>query len=273
MDIQKLYHILYADELRLDSLYAQLHGQVPTKLTTQQAETLTNAATGEGGIPPVVKGGFAVTETSTKSDFIEYTHRDARYFEVLKRLEIDISKPATALPTSIDGEIHALSGKLSITAMSSNKPVFETAMMFFDMMAKNSFSDTPLSKQAAQAHKKEMQSFINMAEFASKVPAPPSVLLTLKNNKKVYGSFVEQAVRLPLASQSMAFGSTLPFEWTIVGYLYPAPPNKDRPVTPSPDGQTGEQKFFETFPPLVDNMRKIMIPTTEAIIIPLLILR
>ena len=73
MERSKLYHILYADEMRLDSLDAQLHGEVPLKKILSESLSTTTGANIEGGIPSIAKGGLVSSEQDTNLESLEYT--------------------------------------------------------------------------------------------------------------------------------------------------------------------------------------------------------
>lgn len=259
MDKLKLFHILYADEQRLDSLDAQLHGEVPIRKTEQESLKTSKTLSGEGGIPTVLKGSMGTAEHEESTLSHEYHFRDARYFKILNDLGIDLTSPLTSLPTP-DGEIYVLAGKLRVVSMSSSQPMIETVKAFATSMTKNPAVFGLKNDKELRVNTATMNA---IADLALKIPAPPSLLLVLESGEKIYGPVNEPAVRLPLVDQTIVFGSSLPFDWIVVGYIYPME-NKE----PSSDAS-----FLFLLANALEDMRTAIIPEAQAIIIPLLILR
>ena|GEM_PF-6785245 len=261
MEKTKLYHILYADEMRLDSLDAQLHGEVPMKKTLSDSLSTTAGSNLEGGIPQLAKGGVVSSEQKIKSRSLEYTFRDARYFDVMDKIGIDLKKPQTSITSPPDGEIHAFSGKLQIVSLSSSKPLVETIRTMLSEMRKN---PEAFDLKPGKATNKELDNVGTIADVIMKVPAPPAFRLLMKKGHSLYGPVIESAVRLPLIDQTIIFGSALPFNWTVVGYLYPAEShNNDDP----------NQGFLFQMASALENLRPSINPQASATLIPLLILR
>ena len=260
MEKQKLYHILYADEMRLDSLDAQLHGEVPLKRTLSESLSTTTGSNIEGGIPSVAKGGLVSSEQDISQESLEYTFRDARYFAVMKKMGINLNLPEPSLPPP-DGEIHIFKGKLQIVSLSSSRPMIETLKALLSQMKKNpSAFGLPPGKET----NKNLLNVESISDVILKVPAPPSFKLTMQNNETLYGPVIESGVRLPLIDQTIVFGPFLPFEWTVIGYLYPAEPQLDDNPDPG---------FLFQMANMLEGLRPMINPKADATFIPLLILR
>jgi hypothetical protein len=261
MTMPTLYHILYADEMRLDSLDAQLHGVVPVSLTKEESESKNKDIGGEVGMPSVASGHRNVTLTTGNSASTQYAFRDARYFEVLEKIGIDLQTPHTSLSFEPDGQIHAFSGKLQIVSLSTSKPLVETAKIMFSAMRKDpeTFGIKP-----EKGHTKSISGLEAVADVILRIPAPPAFRLSMKSGESLYGPVIESAVRLPLIDQTIVFGSALPFEWIIVGYLYPLE------TEIAVDQSSG---FLFQISSALENMRMLINPKAHATLIPLLILR
>lgn len=258
---RKLYHLLYADELRLDSLDAQLHGEVPTLKTLQESLTTTTSISGEGGIPGIGKaGGGAQNQEATLSAW-QYAFRDARYFNILEEMGVDITEPKVSLDFEPDGKIYAFMGKLTIMSFAQSKPMIETLKVFVETLKKN---PQLFGLSNNKETKNNMSATSTMADIALSIPAPPSMLLTLGDENRIFGPVVENAIRLPLVDQTMIFGSSLPFDWIVVGYLYPIEETSDVKADPS---------FLYTMVNALASMKDAILPKAQAAIVPLLILR
>lgn len=222
-----------------------------------------NTTSGEAGVPTIAKGSMQRSETSSTSTSTEYSFRDARYFSVLESVGINLREPECFLPLSLDGEIHAFRGRLQVASLSSSKPLLDTIKLFCSIMSTEALNKNLPSKDIKEK-RKELDSIQKIADIGLKMPAPPSFLLSMPDNKKIYGPVIENAVRLPLSDQAMVFGSSLPFEWIVVGYLFPNEKHSD---------DDAEQGFLFSMMNPLEGMRHNIIPQADAIMIPLLILR
>lgn len=258
---RELFHILYADEVRLNSLDAQINKRVPSKFTDIQSQTMTDNVYGEGSIPAIAKGGAENSESQTKTSSVEFTFRDAQYFAVMESLGIDLANPRKSLDDIVpDGNIHAFNGKLQVVSLASSKPLIDTIKVLASQMKK---SPNIFGAKADKATIQGLNEFESIADLILKIPAPPSFLLSLSDGKSIYGPVIEPSVRLPLADQALVFGSCLPFEWTVVGYLYPM----------ESEHNTGNNGFLFTMADSLSAMRNNINPQSNAIMVPLLILR
>ena len=263
-DKQPLYHVLYADEVRLDSLDAQINKRVPVRFIQGAGASTGNTTSGEAGVPSIAKGVVQASETKSTSTSTEYSFRDARYFSVLESVGIDLRTPEYSLPLNLDGEIHAFRGRLQVASLSSSKPLLDTIKLFCSVMSIEALNKN-LSPKDVKEKRKDLDSVQKMVDFGLKMPAPPSFLLSMLDNKKIYGPVIENAVRLPLSDQAMVFGASLPFEWIVVGYLFPNEKHSSN--------DDAEQGFLFSMTGPLEEMRHNIIPQADAIMIPLLILR
>jgi hypothetical protein len=261
MEKPQLYHILYADEMRLDSLNAQLHGVVPVSLTQEESESRNKDVGGEVGMPSVASGHRNITQTTASAASTQYAFRDSQYFKVIEEIGIDLKAPFTSLPFPPDGELHAFRGKLRIVSLSSGKPLVETIQVMSSEMKRN---PEMFGLKPGKETTKTIANITTMTDIILKVPAPPAFRLFMENGDSLYGPVVESAVRLPLVDQIIIFGSALPFEWTVVGYLYPVSSNID---------DSTDAGFLFQMANALESMRPYINPQASATLIPLLILR
>ena len=85
MEDAKCYHILYADDVRFNSLAAQIYGKVTEKLTEE--EQIENTNTSKTGFDIKLaqhERGSSNNNIATQS--ILYTLKDALYFEILENI-------------------------------------------------------------------------------------------------------------------------------------------------------------------------------------------
>lgn len=256
--MEKVYHVLYADETRLNSIDAQLNGKVPLSLQEDETKSITNTNYGEGGIPQLAKGGISSADTESAVQSIAYSFRDARFFEILSKLNLDIETADSISEIVPDGNIHVLTGTLKVSSMSAGKPIIETFDAFMKAVEKN-----PVLFGIKKADLMGAKAVNSLISAVKQIPAPSSFLLSTGDGKRIFGPLLESAVRMPLLDQILVFGNRMPFEWTVVGYVYPNSPNED----------ANEQSFLFSMMDSVSGLREFILPQCDAIVIPLLILR
>lgn len=256
--MEKVYHVLYADETRLNSIDAQLHDKVPLSLQEDETKSITSTQYGEGSIPPLAKGGISSADTESAVQSVAYSFKDARFFEILHKLDLDILSADLASDIVPDGDIHVLSGTLKVSSMSAGEPIIEIYNTFM-----KSIDKTPALFGLKKADIAEAKAMSSMISAIKQIPAPPSFILETKKGERIFGPLLESSVRMPLLDQIMVFGNRMPFEWTIVGYVYPNVQN----------GETHEESFLFSMMDSVSTIRDIVVPKCDAIMIPLLILR
>ena len=256
--MEKVYHVLYADEIRLNSIDAQLNGKVPLSLQEDETKSITDTTAGEGGLPPLAKVSVSTSNTEGASQSIAYSFRDARFFDILEQLNLDVEKAGQHSDIVPDGDIHVLSGALKVSSMSAGKPIIEMFDTFMKIITKNP-AFFGIDKKGLD-NAKAANSFISAIK---QIPAPSSFLLTTKDGKHVFGPLLEPALRTPLLDQILVFGNSMPFEWSVVGYVYPNLPNTEG----------DSQSFLFSMMDAVSSLRQFILPKCDAIMIPLLILR
>lgn len=273
----RLYHILYADDLRLSSLDAQLHGKVP--LSQTEDESLSQADQKEGGaeVPYILKASMGATTTETASQSIEYTFRDARYFSILEDLSIDLINPPSALSIQPDGEIHAFRGKVkavnpdSYSQLSSNME-FQIELEQNILKGKMPGITVSADKSKIQKRQEELKKMQHLFKTGEKRLVASQFLLELDEDKTIYGPLNESFFRLHFIDLLMTFGVELPFEWIVVGYLYPY-----STTLRTESEKKLEEKMRNTglfgLAPSFSILRKSNSPISDAVMIPLLILR
>ena len=256
--MEKVYHVLYADEIRLNSIDAQLNGKVPLSLQEDETKSITNTSYGEGSIPSLAKGGMSSADTEGAVQSIAYSFRDARFFDILNQLNLNIEQTERSANIVADGGIHVLSGELKVSSMSAGKPIIEMFDSFMKIIAKNPalFGIDKKGLEGAKAAN-------SLISAIKQIPAPSSFLLTTRDGKQIFGPLLESALRMPMLDQILVFGNSMPFEWSVVGYVYPNIANKT----------SGEQSFLFSMMDAVSSLRQFLLPSCDAIMIPLLILR
>ena len=256
-----LYHILYADDLRLNSLDAQLHGKVPLALREEESLAHESNTGGEAGVTPFAKFSGGATKTNLSSQSTEYTFRDARYFDVLEKLGVDLNSPEQFKPGIVDGNIHVLKGQLKISGSTAIAPLVGTMQALLPEMIKN---PSPFGLSAEKSEIKTIRDMEKIVKLIPKMPLPSSFRLSMQG-ESVSGPIEDAAVRMGMGNMMILFGGKLPFEWLVVGYLYPAEPSTGK--SPEPNDING------AFESLALGMKSLFVPTSGSIMLPLLILR
>lgn len=276
-DKQPLYHVLYADEVRLDSLDAQINKRVPIRFIQGAGASTGNTTSGEAGVPSIAKGIVQASETKSTSTSTEYSFRDASYFSTLEALSIDLKNSSPTLSIQPDGKIHAFRGKIKVVSPASYSQLSSSAEFQIEIETAALNGKVPgiiasAEKSLIQKRLQELRKFRQFFKTGEKRPVVPQFLLTLNGNKTIYGPLNESFFRLRFIDLVMTFGISLPFEWIVVGYLYPYSLVS---YTEAEDvlEQHVEDMGVLGLAPSFDALRERFSPKSDAIMIPLLILR
>ena len=254
---RRLYHVLYADEIRLGSLDAQLNKSVPIKLTEKDEHEIMETLSGEGGI---VKGGKTEMESNTMSHSTEYAFLDARYFDILEKLNINLDKPDDFSPQIIDGNIHVFRGVLKISGVSAFTPILKSLQALLPVMRKN---PKIFNNQNGENFKgNEIKAMEEIAKILPQMPMPSTFRLHIQNKYTICGPIDNNAVRLNMENMMLLFNGQMPFEWLVVGYLYPIEMHT-----------TVDIDFIGQIENMTQAIAQFFIPQADAILLPLLILR
>lgn len=260
--MQKLYHVLYADEVRLGSLDAQLNKSVPVRLTEKDEFGTKETISGEGGIAGVLKGSQANTKTNAASTTTEYAFLDARYFDILERLNINLEQPEDFSPEIIDGNIHLFRGNLKISGVSAFAPIIKSMQAILPLMRKR---PKIFNTQDGKNNKEEIKSMKEIEDIVTilpQMPIPSTFRLHIKNQWTIFGPIDNNAVRLDMENMMLLFNGQMPFEWLVVGYLYPIETHT-----------TIDTDFIGQMENMTQAIAQFFIPQADAILLPLLILR
>ena len=122
-------------------------------------------------------------------------------------------------------------------------------------------------EKAKKAWQKELGNVENMIKILSKMPMPPAFRLDTQYGHTVSGPIDEKSVRMDMGNMMLLFRGKLPFSWNVVGYLYPLG------VPESPDTIAENHSPIEYFESVLAGMGEFFLPSTDTIMIPLLILR
>lgn len=276
-DTQPLYHVLYADEVRLDSLDAQINKRVPVRFIQGAGTSTGDTTSGEAGVPSIAKGIMQVSETKSTSTSTEYSFRDASYFSTLEALSIDLKNASPTLSIQPDGKIHAFRGEIKAVSSASYSQLSSSAEFQIEVETAALKGKMPgvtasAEKSVIQKRLKELRKFQQFFKTGEKRPVVPQFLLTLNGNKTIYGPLNESFFRLRFIDLVMTFGISLPFEWIVVGYLYPYS------LVPYTEAEDALKQYTEDMgvlglAPSFDALRERFSPKSDAIMIPLLILR
>lgn len=269
----KLYHILYADNIRFNSLAAQIYGKVAENLT--EDEQFENGQSSSTTLDMKIvqhQGGSSESKSAVQST--HYTFQDASYFEVLDKLEINLSSPEVFSPAIINGGIHVLDGALKISGAAAMAPFFSTLENLFPQIRSHPELlglDDGSADQSGNKNKKVLQKKISdmesMVKLLSKLPIPPAFRLGTKNGNMISGPIDEKAVRIDMGNMMLLFRGQLPFNWIVVGYLYPLETQS------SPNPPEENSGLFECAENALLGTGQFLLPPADAIMIPLLILR
>ena len=258
---RRLYHVLYADEIRLGSLDAQLNKSVPIKLTEKDEHEIRETLSGEGGIGGILKGGKTEVNSATISKSTEYAFLDARYFDILERLNVNLEQPEDFSPEIIDGNIHLFRGVLKISGVSAFTPILKSLQALLPVMRKN---PKIFNNQNGENFKgNEIKAMEEIAKILPQMPMPSTFRLHIQNKWSIVGPIDDNAVRLNMENMMLLFNGQMPFEWLVAGYLYPV----QKPL----DAQSND--FIEIMESTIQTMAPFFTPQADAILLPLLILR
>ena len=255
--MQKLYHVLYADEVRLGSLDAQLNKSVPVRLTEKDERAITETLSGEGSIGGIVKGGKTEMESNTMSHSTEYAFLDARYFDILERLNINLEQPEDFSPEFIDGNIHLFRGNLKISGVSAFAPIINSLQAILPLMRKY-----PEFFNTQNSEKIEIEAMEEITKILPQMPIPSNFRLHIQNKWTICGPIDNNAVRLNMENMMLLFNGKMPFEWLVAGYLYPIEMHT-----------TADIDFIGQIENMTQAIAQFFIPQADAILLPLLILR
>ena len=260
MESTGLYHVLYADDIRLDSLAAQIYGKVAENLTEdEQLETGKKSLTTLG--VEVIGHQRENAQNTTTTQSTSYSFRDARYFEVLYDMGIDANKNEVLNENIIDGKIHVVKGKLKVYGTSVINPTIEVVRAIAPYVA------SPYLGQQGIKNKNDLKDFNKMLDAILKIPIPTAFHLTLSDDKVIIGSLDENSMRLNMSDMMLLFKGQLPFEWTVIGYVYP---NEERS---QPQNFFPENMDFSSITQIVADFGAYLTPKSDAIMLPILIMR
>ncbi len=270
----RLYHILYADELRLDSLEAQINNRVPVRFVQDQEDSTEERSGGEAGVATILKAGTETKTSTRKTLSMEYAIRDSRYFDVLEKSGIDLTIAEDFSPSIVDGKIHVLNGALKISGASVMAPFFSAMETLLPQIKRNPelFGlNEGTSEQKRDKTKKNLQKEIgnveNMIKILSKLPMPPAFRLDTQTGQTISGPIDEKAVRMNMGNMMLLFRGKLPFTWKVIGYLYPLD------TAESHTSASENNSPIEYFESALAGMGQFFLPSADAIMIPLLIMR
>lgn len=261
MEDEKFYHILYADDVRLNSLAAQIYGKVTENLTEEeQREDVIESVTGVD-VKLLQHNRVATVNKATKQSTY-YTVRDALYFDILNELGINPSEPEEFSQSIVDGEIHVLSGSMKISGSSVISPVVEMMREVLPNIRKN---PALVGMKFDNKMRQQLDSLKQVVEILPKIPMPTVLRLYTSNNAVISGPIEDTAARLNMGNMMLLFKGQLPFDWSVVGYLYPAQNCGESSVVHS--------DFLDIMGKSISEFGNLFIPHSDAIMFPLLILR
>ena len=248
---------MYADEIRLGSLDAQLNKSVPIKLTEKDEHEIRETLSGEGGIGGILKGGKTEVNSATISKSTEYAFLDARYFDILERLNVNLEQPEDFSPEIIDGNIHLFRGNLKISGVSAFAPIIKSMQAILPLMRKY-----PEFFNTQNSEKVKIEAMEEITKILPQMPIPSNFRLYIKNQWTICGPIDNNAVRLNMENMMLLFNGQMPFEWLVVGYLYPIEMHT-----------TVDIDFIGQIENMTQTIAQLFIPQADAILLPLLILR
>ena len=213
----KLYHILYADEVRFSSLAAQIYGKVTENMTEEEQFADVNTATTAFDIKVAQHERESSTNKVARQSAY-YTLRDALYFKILDELNIDPAKPEDFVPDIVDGDIHVLSGNMKISGSSVIAPMMEMMQKILPQIKKN--PSLFGLKDNKEMHK-QWGNVKSMIDILPGIPMPTVFRLFTSNNEVISGPIDDLSARLNMSNMMWLFKGQLPFSWRVVGYLYP----------------------------------------------------
>lgn len=261
MDDEKLYHILYADNLRFDSLAAQLFGRIKENLVEEeQFEDITASKTGIDLKLAQHEQNSSQNKMATQS--IRYVFKDSIYFDILEELGINPNQPEEFSPDIVDGEIHVLSGTMNISGSSVITPITEIMQATLSQMKK-----TPLlfGMNNNKNFREELNNIKGMVDILPKIPIPTIFRLKLDSSDVlISGPIREESSRLNMGNMMLLFKGRLPFKWLVIGYLYPAQSHNTE-IMPN--------DFFSYLEKSMNDLGNLFLPQSNAIMFPLLIMR
>ena len=261
MEDEKIYHILYADDVRLNSLAAQIYGKVKENLTEEeQFEDVSKTATGLSIKVATHDKEFSSNKTARQS--VNYKFKDALYFDILNGLGINPAQPEDFSPEIIDGEIHVLSGGMKISGSSVIAPMMEMMHGILPHVKKNPIL---FGVKSDKETRKQWDTVKSMTDILPSIPMPTVFRLFTANNAVISGPIDDASARLNMSNMMWLFKGQLPFSWHVVGYLYPVESYEKQEVL--------SDDFFGMIEKGLSELSSGFIPHSNAIMFPLLILR
>ena len=261
MEDEKFYHILYADDVRLNSLAAQIYGEVTENLTEEeQREDVTESVLGVDVKLLQHNRGATVNKATKQSTY--YTVRDALYFDILNELGINPSEPEEFSQSIVDGEIHVLSGSMKISGSSVISPIVNMMQEMLPYVKKN---PVLFGAKNDKGMRQQLDNLKSMVELLPKIPMPTIFSLQTSNNAVISGPIYDASARIDMSNMMLLFKGQLPFSSCVIGYLYPSHTCKDAAALSS--------SFLDIIGKSMSEFGNLFIPQSNAIMFPLLIMR
>lgn len=281
-----IYHVLYADEERLDSLYAQKFQRLKMKEIIKTHSSTSGEVSGKCEIPPVVtgSGAFALEKGGEREE--ESILADSRYFYLLEELGIDLESPIPLDKVEPDGTIVVTRGPVSLCGTegyASMVPLAKAFMNYFKVNKpiRRKDEDVCSFKKRQTDHNETVAGFgvtLHAMNYLEEAIIPLAAMLDANNGKKIYMPLKKESMRMLLPQIAEIFGTKLPYKWTVVGYVYPY--NKSRFDNITDDNITDKDLDFNDpdIWAITDKMSQIIRAfcspkNVELAIIPLLILQ
>lgn len=258
---EKLYHILYADDIRLNSLAAQIYGKVTENLMEEEQIEDTATSGTQFDVKLVQHNRGSATNKATKQS-TRYTIRDALYFDILNELGIDPSTSEEFSPVIVDGELHVLSGTMRISGSSVISPIVNMMQEMLPYVKKN---PVLFGAKNDKGMRQQLDNLKSMVELLPKIPMPTIFSLQTSNNAVISGPIYDASARIDMSNMMLLFKGQLPFSWRVIGYLYPSHTCKDAAALSS--------SFLDIIGKSMSEFGNLFIPQSNAIMFPLLIMR
>lgn len=260
MEDGKLYHILYADDVRFNSLAAQIYGKVTENMTEEEQFEDSNIST-TGFSIKVAQHEKESSKNTIARQSAHFTPRDALYFDILKELNIDPATPEDFSPNIVDGEIHVLSGEMKISGSSVLAPMIDMMQGILPLMKNN---PNLFGVKSDKEMRKQLNNVKSMTDILPRIPMP-TIFRLFTSNAVISGPINDLSARLNMSNMMLLFKGQLPFSWRVVGYLYPIKSNESQ--EPPANDFLG---FIENG---LNELSSSFIPYSNAIMFPLLIMR